>query len=299
VAPTAGVRDAGDLPGAVLLGHLHCAVAAAGAGEHVALLVDSVDVLSLATGPAFLCSPADTPSVASPTQRRASLSNMDWDLVASLPDGDRAEILAAAAPRTFNRGEMLVHAGDRADSLHLIVEGRVAVEISTTDGDRATLNILGPGDYFGELSLVGSAAGGHRTATVLALEPTRTLSIDVVTFERLRTRQPAFERLLVTALAARVEQLSERLLDVLYVGLDRRLYRCLLDLAKIYGDDEVPLSIPLTQDQLAGLVGGTRPSVNQALQKLSGQGIVQLQRGRIVVRDLAALRRKASVPTGR
>ena len=222
---------------------------------------------------------------------------MDWDLLASLPDGDRAEILAAAARRSFNRGEILVHAGDRADSLHLIIEGRVAVQISTADGDRATLNILSPGDYFGELSLVGSVSGRHRTATVLALEPTRTLSLDAGTFERLRRRQPAFERLLVTALAARVEQLSERLLDVLYVGLDRRLYRCLLELATVYHDDAVPLSIPLTQDQVAGLVGGTRPSVNQALQKLSGQGIVQLPRGRIVIRDLAALQRKAGVPT--
>ena len=261
------------------------------------LLVDSVDVLTLVPMLAFLCSPADTASVVLPTQVRASLSTMDWDLLASLPDGDRAEILAAAARRSFNRGEILVHAGDRADSLHLIIEGRVAVQISTADGDRATLNILSPGDYFGELSLVGSVSGRHRTATVLALEPTRTLSLDAGTFERLRTRQPAFERLLVTALAARVEQLSERLLDVLYVGLDRRLYRCLLELATIYHDDTVPLSIPLTQDQVAGLVGGTRPSVNQALQKLSGQGIVQLQRGRIVIRDMAALQRKASIPT--
>ena len=171
------------------------------------------------------------------------------------------------------------------------------MQISTADGDRATLNILSPGDYFGELSLVGPTTGRHRTATVLALEPTRTLSLDVGTFERLRTKQPAFERLLVTALAARIEQLSDRLLDVLYVGLDRRLYRVLLDLARIYGDGAVPLSIPLTQDQVAGLVGGTRPSVNQALQKLSGQGIVELQRGRIVIRDVAALLRKASIPS--
>ena len=160
---------------------------------------------------------------------------MEWDLLASLPDGDRAEILAAAARRTFNRGEILVHAGDRADSLHLIVEGRVAVQISTADGDRATLNIPpGPGDYFGELSLVGPTTGRHRTATVLRLEPTRTLSLDVGHLQWLRTKQPAFERLLVTALAAGIEQLSDRLLDVLYVGLDRRLYRVLLDLARIY-----------------------------------------------------------------
>ena len=161
---------------------------------------------------------------------------MKWDVLASLPEQDREEVLAAAARRTYNRGEILVHAGDRADSLHLIAEGRVAVEVSTSDGDRATLNILSPGDYFGELSLVGTAEAHRRTATVVALERTRTLCLDVDTFERLRARQPAFDRLLVTALAARVEQLSGRLLDVLYVGLDRRLYRCPLQLAAIYAD---------------------------------------------------------------
>jgi CRP-like cAMP-binding protein len=216
---------------------------------------------------------------------------MEWDLLASLADAERAELLAAAARRSYHRGEILVLAGDRSDSLHLVVEGRVAVEVATADGDRATLTILSPGDYFGELSLVAATSERRRTATVVALEPTRTLCLDVATFERLRARQPAFDRLLVTALAARVEQLSGRLLEVLYVGLDRRLQRCLLELAALYPGH----SIPLTQDQLAGLVGGTRPSVNQALQRLSAQGIVELRRGRIVVHDLAALERKAGL----
>jgi CRP-like cAMP-binding protein len=216
---------------------------------------------------------------------------MEWDLLASLPEGERDQLLAAAARRSYNRGEILVHAGDRADSLHLILDGRVAVEVASADGDRATLNVLSPGDYFGELSLVNASGDRRRTATVVALELTRTLVVDVDTFDRLRSAQPAFDRLLVTALASRVEQLSGRLLDVLYVGLDRRLHRCLVDLAGVYADD----SIPLTQDQLAGLVGGTRPSVNLALQKLSAQGIVELRRGRVVIHDLAALQRKAGL----
>lgn len=216
---------------------------------------------------------------------------MEWELLGSLPPAERDQLLAAAARRSYNRGEILVHAGDRADSLHLITDGRVAVEVASADGDRATLNVLSPGDYFGELSLVGASSERRRTATVVALELTRTLVVDVDTFDRLRSARPAFDRLLVTALASRVEQLSGRLLDVLYVGLDRRLHRSLVELAGIYADD----SIPLTQDQLAGLVGGTRPSVNQALQKLSAQGIVELRRGRIVIHDLAALERKAGL----
>jgi CRP-like cAMP-binding protein len=219
---------------------------------------------------------------------------MEWGLLSSLPDEDRQQIVSAARRRSFARGEVLVHEGDPADSLHLIESGRVAVRIATPTGERATLNILSPGDYFGELSLVRRWGDRHRTATVVALEPTATLVVSVAAFDELCRKEPAFDRLLVAALARRVEQLSGRLLDALYVGLDRRLYRCLLDLARVYAqEDGTDPTIPLTQEHLADLVGGTRPTVNQILQRLSAQGIVELQRGRVVVRDAGALRRKA------
>src|SRR3954447_21258788 len=90
-----------------------------------------------------------------------------------------------ARPRSFARGEVLVHEGDPADSLHLIESGRVAVRIATPTGERATLNILSPGDYFGELSLVRRWGDRHRTATVVALEPTATLVVSVAAFDEL------------------------------------------------------------------------------------------------------------------
>lgn len=220
-----------------------------------------------------------------------SAAAMQWGLLSSLNDADRQEILDAARRRSFERGEVLVHEGDPSDSLHLIAEGRVAVGVSTPSGEQATLNILSEGDYFGELSLV---RGDHRrTSTVVALEPVRTLVISVDVFERLCARQPAFDRLLIAALARRVEQLSARLLESMYVGLDRRLYRCLLDLARVYSSEDGTVLIPLTQERLADLVGGTRPSVNQILQRLGLQGIVEMRRGRVIVRDIAALERKA------
>jgi CRP/FNR family transcriptional regulator, cyclic AMP receptor protein len=220
---------------------------------------------------------------------------MEWGLLSSLSEDERRHIVEAARRRSFARGEVLVHEGDPADSLHLIAAGRVAIRVATPDGDRATLNILSPGDYFGELSLVRRDGVRVRSATVVALEPTETLVISAATFDELRARQPAFGQLLVAALARRVEQLSAQLLDALYVGLDRRLYRCLLDLARVYGDGGDVATIPLTQEHLADLVGGTRPSVNQILQRLSAQEIVELQRGRVIVRDTAALRRKAGL----
>jgi len=218
---------------------------------------------------------------------------MEWGLLASLAESDRQEILTAARRRIFARGEVLVHDGDPADSLHLIAEGRVAVMVSTSAGERATLNLLSPGDYFGELSLVRHNRDRRRSADVVALEPTTTLVVSAAAFDALCARDPSFDQLLVSALARRVEQLSSRLLDALYVGLDRRLCRCLVDLANVYGPGEGPAIIPLTQEHLAGLVGGTRPTVNQILQKLSAQEVIELQRGRVIVCDAVTLRRKA------
>jgi CRP/FNR family cyclic AMP-dependent transcriptional regulator len=220
---------------------------------------------------------------------------VEWRLLSSFPEEDRREILDAAAHRSFARGEVLVHEDDPADCLHLIAEGRVAVQVSTPSGERATLNILSPGDYFGELSLVGEPGYRRRSASVVALEPTQTIVISATTFEALCAQQPAFDQLIAAALARRVEQLSRKLLDALYVGLDRRLYRCLIDLAHIYGQEKMPTAIPLRQEDLAFLVGGTRPTVNQILQRLNRQQIIELHRGRVIVRDVVALRFKAKV----
>jgi CRP-like cAMP-binding protein len=220
---------------------------------------------------------------------------VQWRLLSSFPEEDRREILDAAAHRSFARGEVLVHEDDPADCLHLIAEGRVAVQVSTPSGERATLNILSPGDYFGELSLVGEPGHRRRSASVIALEPTQTLVISATTFEALCARHPAFDQLIAAALARRVEQLSRRLLDALYVGLDRRLYRCLIDLTRIYGHENRPAAIPLRQEDLAFLVGGTRPTVNQILQRLSAQKIIELHRGRVIVRDVVALQFKARI----
>ena len=99
----------------------------------------------------------------------------------------------------------------------------------------------------------------------------------------------------MTLLADRVRELSERLLEAMYDGLDRRLYRCLYRLGRVYVDGQGPVTIPMTQDQLSDLVGGTRPTVNQVLQKLVEQGVVELGRGRVVLLDVPTLRRKAAL----
>ena len=218
---------------------------------------------------------------------------MDWPLLAALTEPERSDLVGASRSRTFARGEVLCHAGDPADSLHLIAEGRLAVRVSLESGDSAMINVIGPGDYFGELALL--RADQRRTATVTALEPARTIAITASAFHRVSAVRPGIERALTTALADRIDELSQRTLELMFVGLDRRVYRRLLDLAESYSEGGSPVVVPFTQSQLAELTGGTRPSVNQALQRLVDEGIVELHRGRIDVHDVAALRRRSGL----
>ena len=215
---------------------------------------------------------------------------MDWPLLASLDAQEQRDLLALGRQRTFARNEVICHEGDPADSLHLVVEGRVSVKASLDSGDTVMVNLLGPGGYFGELALL--RPDSRRTATVTALEPARTHVITASAFRRLCETRPEVERTVSVLLAERVDQLTKRLLEVTYVSLNRRIYRWLLDLQASYADGTEPTVIPLTQAQLAELTGGTRPSVNQVLRPLVEQGVVGLGRGRIEILDLDRLRRK-------
>jgi CRP-like cAMP-binding protein len=220
---------------------------------------------------------------------------VEWALLASLSEVERSEVLKSARRRTFERGEVVFHEGDPADSLHLVVSGRLAVRSSIETGETATINVLSPGAFFGELSLLRDGEDRVRTASAVALEPVETLSLSAKAFRVLCEAHPQIERFLSALLAQRVEELSQSLLEALYVGLDRRVYRRLLELCEIYAPAADSATIALTQTSLADLVGGSRPSVNQVLQKLATTGIVALSRGTIEVLDVAALRQRSGL----
>jgi CRP/FNR family cyclic AMP-dependent transcriptional regulator len=207
----------------------------------------------------------------------------------ALPDDEARQLLRAARVTTYARREVVVRAGDVADSFHVVLEGRAAVRVTTPAGESAIVTVLGPDSHFGEVSLLGGAEP-RRTADVVALERVRTLSIPAAVFHDLRERNPRLERLVTSILAQRVEELSAQLVEALYDGLERRLVRRLVSLAGTFAGSATDVVVPLTQDELAQLAGGARPSVNQVLRRLEDAGVVRLSRGRVTVLDVSALR---------
>jgi CRP-like cAMP-binding protein len=97
----------------------------------------------------------------------------------------------------------------------------------------------------------------------------------------------------VCVLAGQVRRLSEHLVEALYVPADRRVLRRVLELAAVYGQNGDGVPIPLNQEDIAGLAGTSRATANKVLRDAAGRGEVRLERGRTVVLDAYAIRRRA------
>jgi CRP-like cAMP-binding protein len=205
-----------------------------------------------------------------------------WPILSALSDEDAHELLALARRRTYSRGEVVFHRDDPSDTLHLVSSGCFAVRVSTRLGDVSTLSLVGPGQCFGELALIRPE---HlRTATVQALERGETRTLSRVEFDRRRREQPALDAFLVDLLAARVAELTDRLVEALYTPAPQRVRLVLDELCDRYRVESGTAAIPLTQDDLAGLAGTSRLTVSRVLRALKAQGSVEVRRGRISVR---------------
>ena len=205
----------------------------------------------------------------------------DWPILSPLSEDEKRQVLLLARRRRFQRGEVVVHRDDPADTMHLVQAGSLAVRVVTPLGDMATLAIVGPGGVVGEMGLLREAR--MRSATIQALAATETYSLNRETFDRLRREHPAVDALLVQILADRVAEMTERLVDALYTPAPRRVASFIEALADRYRDESGTATIPLTQDDLASLAGTSRLTVSRVLRDMRARGQVEVSRGRLVV----------------
>ena len=236
--------------------------------------------------------PPAQPGRQQPSARSGIIRSVDWWLLEGIPAEEVRQLLQVARRRTFNKGEVVFHRGDPGDSLHLIVKGRFSIQLMTPIGTAVTVAIMGPGESFGEMALIGGKA--PRSATVEALEPAETFCVTEADFARLRKAHPEVNEHLITFLARELRRLNERLLEALYSPAERRVLRRVGELAEFYGEaGDDPVEIPLTQEQLAELAGASRATVNAVLGDAQERGLVELTRGRVRVLDAEGLARRA------
>ena len=192
--------------------------------------------------------------------------------------------------RRFRRGETIFHQGDPGDAFHVVASGSVKIVLpSPTGREGAILVTLRRGEFFGELALLD---GSHRTASVVALEPTETLVLHRTHLDRLIDADPGFRRSLLASLAGEIRRITGHVEALHFLDLAGRLARRIVDLAEQArpgARSDVRLDWPYTQSDLAGMIGGSRESVNRLLAGLVADGVIRLERDALVIPDVDRL----------
>jgi CRP-like cAMP-binding protein len=217
-------------------------------------------------------------------------------LLQGLPPEEHRKLIERAKMRSYDTGQIVFQEGDPADSFHVVLDGRLAMSVTSADGRELTAAIIERDDVFGELALL--TVEGQRRATVRALEPAETMVIYRTDFDHLRQRHRAFSDLLVDILTLRVLRLSVQLEEALYLPVQTRILRRLVELARSYGGGREPAVIPLTQEDIAGLAGTARATVNRILRAERSRGTVSLEKRRITVLDLDSIVKRARLVRG-
>lgn len=202
------------------------------------------------------------------------------DLFSAFDDSLIRHIVKEARFREFDRNVAVFEEGDDADELFVVKSGRVAVGRRSPDGRESLVALMEPGDLFGEMALFDD---GPRSASARALEKSVVLSIPFDVVHSVLDEDPQLLWNVVRLLAQRLRATDSALADAVLLDVTGRTAKRLLELA----GEASEFQLPITQEELAGLVGASRERVNKSIAAFIRLGwIEQLDRKyRIVERE--------------
>jgi CRP-like cAMP-binding protein len=208
------------------------------------------------------------------------------DLFSTLPPEVTARVAAEAETRELRRGDVLFREGDPGTELFLVTAGRIAIANKSFDGRESVVALMEAGDVFGEMSLFD---GQGRSAEARALESS---VVQAIPFEPLRAvldEQPELLWHVLALLARRIRSMDAALADSVFLDVTGRTAKRLLELA---GDAD-EFQLPITQEELAGLVGASRERVNKAISSFVRLGWLEQRDRRYKITNRIQLERRA------
>ena len=209
-------------------------------------------------------------------------------LFRGITDDARQKILTSALPLNLKKGQRLFERGDRGGTMYMVVHGRIEISVVSASGRKISLNLISAGNCFGEVSMLDSQ---DRTASAVALEPTRLQPISRSTFLAAARHYPELAINIAELLCERVRWVSDSVEDYALLSLDRRLARRLLLLHEQFARPDG--AIEIAQSDLADFAGATRESTNKILMHWKRLGLISLKRRTIQLKDSAKLDRIA------
>ncbi|MDX6285791.1 MAG: family transcriptional regulator, cyclic receptor protein [Frankiales bacterium] len=221
----------------------------------------------------------------------------DGTLLGALDESARNELFTRGVRRRYPAGSTLFAEGDRSDRCFLLEHGNVKIVQVTADGREVLLGVRGAGELIGEWSVIDDEP---RSASAVALEPVDAVQLDAGQFLGFLEGSPKAAMWLVRSVLSRIRDSDRKRAEFSAADAGGRLARRLAELADEHGeavDAGVQISLPLSQEELAGWTGASREAVAKALAQFRSRGWLSTERRRITVHDLEALRRRGAGPS--
>src|ERR1700730_13571295 len=220
-------------------------------------------------------------------------------LLGKLTPGEVDTLLAYSRVERYPATTEIYAKGSPGNSMMLVLRGTAKMSSVSAEGKEIVLNIMNPGDLFGEIALLD---GGERSADAVAMTDCEILVLNRRDFMPILEHRADICMMLLRILCQRLRQTSEQVEDVLFRHLESRVAKALLQLAERAGLNAVsgsPVELHVSQRELGNIAGGSRESVNKILQSWHKAGWIELGKGSIVIRDMAAIERLVLTPADR
>ena len=216
------------------------------------------------------------------------------DFLDGLSEDERAALKERGRMRRFPKGVAVFGEGDRSDRVFLVVNGRLKINYYTHDGKEVVFSLVGPGELVGELSAID---GLPRSATAIAMEDVDALVIAADDFRAFLLANPRVALTLLEIVGHRLRDANRKRVEFSAHDVVGRVAQRLVEMAERFGHPEeagIRIALSISQQELAGWVGGSREAVNKALGELANRGWVEIERRSLTILDLPALERRSS-----
>jgi CRP-like cAMP-binding protein len=195
--------------------------------------------------------------------------------------------------RRYRKGDIVYQPGDIDDSLYYIHSGKVKLAYLDESGRKLTLTILGEGDIFGEMVLIGRR---KRELMAQVLQDAVIYEIKRTRFLELLREQPELALEVMALFGRRTREIERKLEDLVFKDIPTRLSRQILKLIEEHGIETregIQIDFKITHKELADLIGSARENTTSALNRLAREGILDKKRYRIIVKDEERLKEKS------
>ncbi len=198
-------------------------------------------------------------------------------LFSELPEDKRAAMAAVLRPVKIKKKSFIYSMGESAEKVYILKEGRIKITRLTEDGKELTIDILEPGDIFGEMAIAGES---ERETNAEALEDSFICAMSKGDFERFIAENPGVSMSITKWFGSRLRKVENRLENLIFNDVRTRLLALFSDLAKKYGTDTPEgrkITIHLSHQEIANLIGATRETVTLEINNLRREGLLLME----------------------